>query len=154
RLFITTHDPLTTSIAIGNPTPDRTRLLRVVGVVEDIRHKSLMDEAEPTYYVPQAQNVYTFMRPAIVIAAPPGRADGLVAPIRDQLQRFDPQVIVAFTHADAVMRDAMSRQEFGMTLMLIFGVTALTLAAVGIYGVIAYVAAQRTGELATRIALG
>ena len=41
-----------------------------------------------------------------------------------------------------------------MTLMLIFGATALALAAIGIYGVIAYVAAQRSGELATRIALG
>jgi ABC-type antimicrobial peptide transport system permease subunit len=48
----------------------------------------------------------------------------------------------------------VSRQEFGMTLMLVFGATALTLAAIGIYGVIAYVAAQRTGELATRLALG
>jgi ABC-type antimicrobial peptide transport system permease subunit len=78
----------------------------------------------------------------------------LIAPIRDELQRFDPQLIVAFTSADTIMQAALSRQAFGMTLMLIFGATALTLAAVGIYGVIAYVAAQRTSELATRIALG
>jgi putative ABC transport system permease protein len=154
RLFITHSDPLTASIVSGFPTPDRHRMFRIVGVVEDIRHRSLMEEGEPTIYVPQAQNAYPFMRPVTVIAASPGRAEALIAPIRDELQRFDPQLIVTFSSADTIMQAALSRQAFGMTLMLIFGATALTLAAVGIYGVIAYVAAQRTGELATRIALG
>jgi len=48
----------------------------------------------------------------------------------------------------------LTRNQLGMTLMLVFGATALVLAAVGIYGVIAYVSALRLGEIATRLALG
>ena len=61
---------------------------------------------------------------------------------------------VDFTTASDVIAGTLSRQELGMTLLLIFGATALVLAAIGIYGVIVYASAQREGELATRIALG
>jgi putative ABC transport system permease protein len=154
RLFITNGHPLTASIFYGFPTTNRKEPLRIIGVVEDVKYTSLLENAEPAFYVPQAQNPATYVRPCVVIAAPGGVTDALIGAVRDELRRFDPQLIVAFTPADTIMAEALSRQEFGMRLMLIFGATALTLAAIGIYGVIAYVAAQRRGELATRIALG
>jgi ABC-type antimicrobial peptide transport system permease subunit len=61
---------------------------------------------------------------------------------------------VEFEDATEVVSATLQRQELGMTLMLIFGAAAVALAAVGIYGVIAYATSQRRGEVATRLALG
>jgi putative ABC transport system permease protein len=148
------REPLAGSFAYGFPTVDRKSMSRIVGVVQDVRYKSLAEEAEPTFYLVQAQAPFPFARQAVVVAARAGDPQALVSPIRAELNRFDPQLMVSFTTAPQIVAETLGRQKLGMTLMLIFGATALVLAAIGIYGVIAYAAAQRSGELATRIALG
>jgi putative ABC transport system permease protein len=154
RQFLPNRDPLTDAVAWGYPTVDRKTMSRIVGVVDDVRYKTLAEEAEPTFYLPQGQLPFPIFRPAVVVAPRNGKPAALVRPITDEMKRFDPQVILTFTPAPQIVADTLSRQALGMTLMLIFGATALTLAAIGIYGVIAYAAAQRSGELATRLALG
>src|SRR4030095_12115903 len=67
---------------------------------------------------------------------------------------LDPQMAVDFESAPQIIATTLRRKELGMTLMLLFGLAAVALAAVGIYGVIAYGASQRTDEVATRLALG
>jgi ABC-type antimicrobial peptide transport system permease subunit len=94
------------------------------------------------------------LRQSVVVASASGAPNALIPNIRAELRRFDPQMLVAFSTAPEIVGATLARQELGMTLMLIFGGTALALAAIGIYGMIAYTSAQRSGELATRIALG
>jgi hypothetical protein len=77
---------------------------------------------------------------AVVVVPRAGRettTDAVVSNIRAELKRFDPDIVVNCTTAEAVVSETLSRQRLGVTLMLIFGATALTLAAIGIYGVIA-----------------
>jgi ABC-type antimicrobial peptide transport system permease subunit len=147
-------DPLTASFAYGYPTVDRKTMTRIVGVVQDARYTSLAEPAEPTFYLSHDQAPFPFLRTSVVVASLNGRPEALVSSIRGELTRFDPQIVMAFTTAEAIVAETLSRQQLGMTLMLIFGATALTLAAIGIYGVVADRVAQRRGEIATRVALG
>ncbi len=154
RRFLANRDPLSESLAYGYPTVDRSTMRRIVGVVEDMRYKSLAEEAEPTYYLPQAQADFPVLRQSVVVASRGGAPEAVFANIRAELRRFDPQMLVGFSTAPEIVGATLARQELGMTLMLIFGGTALALAAIGIYGMIAYTSAQRSADLATRIALG
>lgn len=154
RRFFPGADPLAGSFAYGYPDIDPKTMSRIVGVVGDVRYKSLAEEAEPTFYVPQAQSPFPFLQQEVVVTPRAGNPDAPVSTIRAGLKRFDPQLVVSFATAPEIVAATLRRQQLGMTLMLIFGAVALTLAAIGIYGLIAYAAAERRGEIATRIALG
>jgi putative ABC transport system permease protein len=154
RQYYPDRDPLTGAFYYGYPQVDRKQLTRIVGVIDDVRFKSLALPDEATWYLPVAQGGFPLVRAAIVIAQPDKSAEALIDPLRDALSRFDPQLVTKFSTAEAIVAKTTERQELGMTLMLVFGAMALTLAGIGIYGVIAYAVEQRRTELATRIALG
>ena len=78
----------------------------------------------------------------------------LIPAVRAEVKKLDPLLAVNVQPVDTLVEAAVARQKLGMTLMLIFGGVALALAAIGIYGVIAYASAERRGEVATRLALG
>ncbi|HEX3703034.1 MAG TPA: ABC transporter permease [Vicinamibacterales bacterium] len=154
RRFIGGRDPMAAQFTFGYPKTDPQSLRSIVGVVDDVRYVSLGEQAEPIFYVSQDQVPYPFTRHAVVVTAQHGDAEALIPAIRFALKRFDPQLVVAFAPASAIVAATLERQSLGMALLVIFGATALTLAAVGIYGVIAYAVAEREAEVATRLAVG
>ena len=152
--FLHESSAVGSAFAFGFPTPDRANPVLIVGVIDDIRYKAVSEEAEPTVYQAQSQITFPLRRQWVVVRSRRGPAEALIPQIQDALKAFDPSLAATFTTSEAVVGNTLKRQQLGMTLMLVFGATALALAAIGLYGVIAYAAAQRRGELATRIALG
>jgi predicted permease len=152
RRNLPNRNPIGVQFAAGYPNVDPRNEATIIGVVDDIRQKAIDTAAEPAFYTAHAQ--FPARRLAVVVASATSDPTALQPAIREELRKTDPQMAVEFETVDDLVGGTLRRQELGMTLMLIFGVVAVALAAVGIYGVIAYSASQRRGEVATRLALG
>jgi len=152
RRFLAGRDPLRVRFAAGYPTIDPTRMFSIVGVVDDVRQRSLTDAPEPAYYTSEYQGFPR--RQTFVVHTSLADTVPLQTAIRQEVHRLDPQIAVDFQAAADLVAATLVRQHLGMTLMVLFGIAAVALAAVGIYGVIAYSTAERRNEVATRLALG
>jgi predicted permease len=152
RLYLAGRDPLTVRFTAGYPNIDPKTIWTIVGVVDDVRQRSLSVPPEPAYYSSSTQG--TPRRQAFVLHAPGHDSAALRAAIREEARKVDPLMPVDIERAADIVSATLSRQRLGMSLMVGFGLAAVALAAIGIYGVIAYSAAQRRHEVAIRLALG
>jgi predicted permease len=125
----------------------------VAGVVGDVRDMPWHATAEPALYYPQAQTWYA-QRMFLVVRSDRD-ASTLVEPIRRALREIDPTLPLAnVAPLDAVAGAALATRRLTLSLVAVFGITALLLAVVGIYGVIAQSVGHRTQEFGVRLALG
>jgi putative ABC transport system permease protein len=126
--------------------------VEIVGIVGDVKYSNLAEDTPPSLYFPLAQA--PFRRMTVTLKTRSGPLS-MVPDVRARVASLDPNLALGLTVGmDQIVALSVARERFSMLLLTAFGIVALVLASIGVYGVISYGVAERTGEMGIRLALG
>ena len=163
RQFWPQGNPLDDRIVIGRggmkefaTEPER----QIIGIVGDTRDGGLNSDPQPLMFIPQAQvpdaanALNVALSPMVWVVRTAGQPKSLAQAIRDQIRQSTGLPVTDVETMQNIAWSSTSQERFNMWLMSVFGCSAFLLAAIGIYGLMAYSVEQRTQEIGIRLALG
>jgi predicted permease len=154
RTFFNGQNPVGRTFQIAEAPGTARPPYQIVGLVRDTKFEDLRETVAPMMYLPAAQDDQTASAVQRLVIRHRGPLSSIVGGVAALARETHPSIIVTFRTLDGQMRDSLLRERLMATLSGLFGVLAMVIAMIGVYGVMSYTVARRRNEIGVRIALG